>query len=78
MEGVKKVNKVRIDNRSEGVIIDVEVSLSLIQRLDLMMKDIQKMIRERLEYATGLNVIAVNIWTVGLVLSDKGIYIGEA
>jgi len=78
MEGVKKVNKVRIDNRAEGVIIDVEVSLSLIQRLDLMMKDIQKMIRERLEYATGLNVIAVNIWTVGLVLSDKGIYIGEA
>lgn len=76
-EGVKKVNKVRIDNKIEGVIIDVEVTLSLIKRLDLMMKDIQKVVREKLEYATGLNVLAVNVRTVGLILLDKDIYIGD-
>lgn len=76
-EGVKKVNKVRIDNKAEGVIIDLEVSLSLVKRLDLMMRDIQKVVREKLEYATGLNVLAVNVRTVGLILLDKDIYIGD-
>ena len=77
-DGVNKVNKVRIDSRPEGVIIDVEVSLRLVKRLDLMMKDIQALVKEKLEYATGLNVIAINIFTVGLVISDKGLYIGDA
>ncbi|MEA4964134.1 Asp23/Gls24 family envelope stress response protein [Lutispora sp.] len=76
-EGTIKVNKVRIDNKAEGVIIDLEVSLSLQKRLDLMMRDIQQIVREKLEYTTGLNVIAVNVWTVGLMLPDRKIYIGE-
>lgn len=76
-EGVDKVNRVRIDSKPEGVIIDVEVSLKLEKRLDLMMKDMQVLIKEKLEYATGLNVIAVNVFTVGLVISDKGLFIGE-
>jgi len=74
-EGVDKVNRVRIDSKPEGVIIDVEVSLKLEKRLDLMMKDMQVLIKEKLEYATGLNVIAVNIFTVGLVISDKGLWL---
>lgn len=76
-EGVDKVNRVRIDSKPEGVIIDVEVSLKLEKRLDMIMKDIQLLIKEKLEYATGLNVIAVNVFTVGLVISDKGLFIGE-
>jgi len=76
-EGVHKVDKVRIDSKTEGVIIDIDVSLNLMKRLDLMMRDIQKVVAEKLEYTTGLNVLAVNIRTVGLVLLDKGIYIGE-
>lgn len=76
-EGVNKVNRVRIDSKPEGVIIDVEVSLKLEKRLDMIMKDIQLLIKEKLEYATGLNVIAVNVFTVGLVISDKGLFIGE-
>lgn len=76
-EGVDKVNRVRIDSKPEGVIIDVEVSLKLEKRLDLMMKDMQVLIKEKLEYATGLNVIAVNVFTVGLVISNKGLFIGE-
>lgn len=76
-EGVDKVKRVRIDSKPEGVIIDVEVSLKLEKRLDLMMKDMQVLIKEKLEYATGLNVIALNVFTVGLVISDKGLFIGE-
>lgn len=76
-EGVRKINRVRIDTRTEGVIIDIDAALSLVKRLDIIMQDIQQMVRDKLEYTTGLNVIAVNVWTVGLVLLDREIYIGE-
>lgn len=77
IEGVEKVKKVKIDTVTEGVIVNVELVLNLIKRLDLILTDVQKEVTEKLEYSTGLNVVEVNAWAVGLSLSDKSRYIEE-
>lgn len=78
IEGVEKVKKVRIDAIDEGVTVNVELVLSLTKRLDLILTDVQKEVTKRLEYSTGLNVVEINAWAVGLSIADKGIYIGES
>lgn len=74
VEGVEKVKKVRIEAVNEGVIVNVDLVLNLVKRLDLILKDVQKEVTERLEYSTGLNVAEINAWAVGLSMMDKGIY----
>ena len=78
VEGVEKVKKVKIDAVDEGVTVNVELVLSLIKRLDLILIDVQKEVTKRLEYSTGLNVVEINAWAIGLSIMDKGIYIGES
>lgn len=71
VEGVEKVKRVKIDSSAEGVIINVELVISLIRRIDLILIDAQKQLIDKLEYSTGLNVVKANIWAVGLLLQDK-------
>ncbi len=68
VKGVGKVKKVKIDTHAEGVIVNVELVLRPYKSLDLILAEVQKEITERLEYSTGLNVIGVNAWAVGLLL----------
>mgnify|MGYP000976208867 CR=1 FL=1 len=68
IEGVDKVKKVRIDSGTEGVNIEIELVLTIEKRLDLTLGQVQKHIIDKLEYSTGLNVIEVNAWAVGLSL----------
>lgn len=77
VKGVDKVRKVKIDSNAEGVIVNVELVLTLIKRLDFILTDVQKEVTEGLEYSTGLNVLKVNVWAVGLSLTDKSIYVKE-
>lgn len=60
-ERVSKVLKVKIENLPNGVIIDMELSIKLVARMDLMMIELQKKLTEDLEYMTGLNVLGVNV-----------------
>ncbi len=61
VERVNRVIKVRIENRPDGVIIDLDLSMKLITRMDLMVVEIQQKLVEEIEYMTGLNVISVNV-----------------
>ena len=60
-ERVNKVLKVKIESSNSGVIIDVEVALKLVTRIDQIVVEIQKELSEKVEYMTGMNVLAVNI-----------------
>jgi len=61
VERVNKIMRVRIENRPDGVIIDLDLSIKLITRIDLMVVDLQKKLVEEIEYMTGLNVLSINV-----------------
>lgn len=61
VERVNKIVRVRIENRPDGVIIDIDLSIKLVTRIDLMMMELQKNLVEEIEYMTGLNVLSINI-----------------
>lgn len=60
-ERVNKIVKLKMENKSEGVIIDMDLSVKLVTRLDILAEEIQKKVVEEIEYMTGLNIINVNI-----------------
>ncbi len=72
IEGLEKVKKIRIDSTAEGVIINVELIISLIRRMDITLLEAQKQIVEKMEYSTGLNVVSSNVTAIGLIMQDKG------
>lgn len=61
VERINKVMRVRIENNTDGVVIDIDLSVKLITRMDLMVLELQKKLVEEIEYMTGLNVISINI-----------------
>lgn len=61
VERVNKVMRVRIENKPEGIIIDMDISVKLITRIDLMAVELQKKLVEEIEYMTGLNVLSINV-----------------
>jgi uncharacterized alkaline shock family protein YloU len=61
VERINKIMRVRIENNPDGVIIDLDLSIKLITRIDLMIVELQKKLVEEIEYMTGLNVIGINV-----------------
>ena len=61
VERINRIMKVRIENRPDGVIIDLDLSIKLIARIDLMIVELQKKLVEEIEYMTGLNVLSINV-----------------
>lgn len=61
VERINKILRVRIDNKPDGVIIDLDLSIKLITRIDLMIVELQKNLVEEIEYMTGLNVLSINV-----------------
>lgn len=61
VERVNKIMRVRIENSPNGVVIDIDLSVKLVTRMDLMVVELQKKLVEEIEYMTGLNVIGINI-----------------
>lgn len=66
-ERISKVLKVRIENKATGIDVNIDVSMKLATRIDLIMKDFQKQVAEDIEYMTGINVLSVNITVRGVV-----------
>lgn len=60
-ERVNKIIRLKIENKPEGVIIDMDLSVKLVTRLDLIAEEVQKKVVEDIEYMTGLNVLSVNV-----------------
>ncbi len=61
VERVNKILRIRIENKPDGVVIDIDLSIKLITRIDLMVLELQKKLVEEIEYMTGLNVLSLNI-----------------
>lgn len=66
-ERVNKILKAKVDNKPNGIVLNLDVSIKLVSRIDIMIKDIQKKIIEDIEYMTGLNVLGVNITVKSIV-----------
>lgn len=61
VERVNRIMKAKIENSPEGVAIDIDLSMKLVTRMDIMVLELQKKLVEEIEYMTGLNVISINI-----------------
>jgi len=61
VERINKIMRVRIENKPDGVIIDLDLSIKLITRIDLMIVELQKKLVEEIEYMTGINVLSINV-----------------
>jgi hypothetical protein len=66
VERINKILRVRIENRPDGVIIDLDLSIKLITRIDLMIVELQKNLVEEIEYMTGLNVLSIDVTVKGI------------
>ncbi|HYF84343.1 MAG TPA: Asp23/Gls24 family envelope stress response protein [Clostridia bacterium] len=66
VERINKILRVRIENKPDGVIIDLDLSIKLITRIDLMIVELQKNLVEEIEYMTGLNVLSINVTVKGI------------
>jgi len=49
------------ENKPDGIIIDLDLSIKLITRIDLMIVELQKKLVEEIEYMTGINVLSINV-----------------
>lgn len=61
VERINKIMRVKIENDPNGVVIDIDLSVKLVTRMDLMVVELQKKLVKEIEYMTGLNVIGINI-----------------
>ncbi len=67
MERINKLVRVRIENKPTGMNINIDASVKLATRIDLIMCELQKMIVNDIEHMTGINVLSVNITVRGVV-----------
>lgn len=61
VSGIHRILKVNFNPNPEGVLINIDVSLELQGPLLPILQELQKVIKEELEFVTGFNVLAVNI-----------------
>lgn len=63
VNGVKKVLKVLVLTSSDGAVLDVELVLGYGEKVFSVMEAVQRNLKEKLEYLTGIYVQKVNVWT---------------
>lgn len=61
VERVSRALRIRIENKPTGIVIEVDIAIKLVGRIDKMVLELQKKIIEDVEYMTGMNVLSVNI-----------------
>ena len=66
-ERISKITKIKIENKLTGIHINLDATVKLATRIDLLMGEFQKRLVEDIEYMTGINVLSVNVTVRGLV-----------
>lgn len=67
MERMGRILKLKIENKPQGIIINMEISIKLVARIDLMINELQRLVIEEIEYITGLNVLSINVTVRSIV-----------
>lgn len=70
--GFDRVIRSNVENKDQGILLHVDVSLIFGYYLPEVMEEAQKSIKSYVEHMTALNVIAVDIHAVRLVLPEAG------
>lgn len=72
IKGVSGVGRISVDTHADGVTVDMDVSLVYGVPLYEVLEEVQKRVTEEIEYATALNVQAVNVTARRLIFDDEG------
>ncbi len=75
IEGVGKINKYRFINQSEGLYIDVEITIIYGYNIREILRQIKKKVVENIENNTGLNVYSLkaNVKTLIVLKNQSGV-----
>lgn len=65
-KGIAKVTRVIVETTHDGVIVDLETSVQYGPRLEDVLRQAQRQVKEVVEYMTALNVLEVNVVARGL------------
>lgn len=74
LEGVEKVNSIRVRRRSDGskgIVIAIEVVLYYGEKIFTVTKQLQAKIKEKVEYMTAMQVKTVNVSVRSLAIRKK-------
>ncbi|SKA91294.1 Uncharacterized conserved protein YloU, alkaline shock protein (Asp23) family [Caloramator quimbayensis] len=69
---LEKVLLIDIDNRANGIIITIAVSLNINEPLNVISNNIMHRVKDNLEYMTGINIISVNIIVKNVKIEVEG------
>lgn len=69
-EEINKILKINTRNLSEGLKIDVELSVFLDKPIKNTMENLQKQIKNEVEYMTALNIVYVNTFVKEIALKN--------
>ena len=69
-KGIHKVIRTHVDSSEAGIVLHLEVVVTLPERLTLFIRDVQETIGDKVEQMTSLNVLTVNL-TIQRLHIDK-------
>jgi uncharacterized alkaline shock family protein YloU len=69
--GVHKISRFRVDTQSEGLYVDIDLTLVYGYVIKQLLLTVQKNVSTEIEKLTSLNIIALNIVAKSLILPEK-------
>jgi len=77
VSGVETVKDIHLTRTGNGIIIELNLVLSLGSRLDLISRNVQKAVKNQMENMTSLFVEAVNVVVVGVITGQYKKAVGK-
>lgn len=71
IEGVNKISRFRVENRSEGMYIEMDLVLTYGFNIRNLLKEVQTKVVEEVERLTALNINSINVTAKSLVIDPK-------
>lgn len=66
IEGVYKIHKVNILNRSNNIIINIDISINYGYIINSLVTELKQQLKKEIEYITAFNIIEINVYLKSL------------
>lgn len=70
-EGLARLSKIDVDEYEDGIKIKLSVDIKFGNNIPKVTKELQTIIARELDYMTGINILAIDIFVKGIVMEKK-------
>ena len=70
-EGLARLSKIDVDEYEDGIKIKLNVDIKFGNNIPKVTKELQTIIARELDYMTGINILAIDIFVKGIVMEKK-------